>query len=69
MPGDEQIGRYCHFIISNDSMAEAPQSTELVDTFRKGTLAEKKKALQTLIMIISNDENYPRLLMPVLTNL
>lgn len=69
MPGEEQAGRYCHFIINNDTMAEAPQSSELSETFRKGTLAEKKKALQTLIMIISNDENYPRLLMPVLTNL
>ena len=31
-------GRYCHFIINNDEMVEAPQSTELVDTFRKGSL-------------------------------
>ena len=48
---------------------EAPQSSELVEVFRKGTLAEKKKALMSLIKIISNDDNYPRLLMPVLTNL
>ena len=37
--------------------------------FSKGTLEEKKKALKTLIKMISNDDNYPRLLMPVLTNL
>jgi coatomer subunit beta len=69
MPIEEPSNRYCHFIINNDAMVETPQSTELIDHFRKGTLAEKKKALQTLIKIISNDENYPRLLMPVLTNL
>jgi coatomer subunit beta len=37
--------------------------------FQSGTIDEKKKALQQLIRLISNDENYPRLLMPVLTNL
>mmetsp|Transcript_19580 Transcript_19580/g.26466 ORF Transcript_19580/g.26466 Transcript_19580/m.26466 type:complete len:133 (+) Transcript_19580:21-419(+) len=68
MPVEEQ-SRSCHFIINNDDLVEAPQSTELVEVFRKGTLQEKKKALMTLIKIISNDENYPRLLMPVLTNL
>ena len=65
----EETGRICHFIINNDAMVETPQASELTETFRKGTLADKKKALQTLIKIISNDENYPRLLMPVLTNL
>lgn len=35
----------------------------------KGSLEEKQRALQTLIKLISNDENYPRMLMPVLTNL
>ena len=69
MPPTEDQGRTCHFIINNDDQVEAPQSTELVEVFRKGTLQEKKKALMTLIKIISNDENYPRLLMPVLTNL
>lgn len=68
MPGEDQ-GRICHFIINNDAMVESPQSNELVTTFQRGTLAEKKKALMTLIKIISNDENYPRLLMDVLTNL
>ena len=68
MPIDE-ASRYCHFIINNDSMVEAPQQGELVKTFQSGTLDEKKKALQQLIKLISNDENYPRLLMPVLTNL
>ena len=50
-------------------MVEQPQHTELITTFQRGTLDEKKKALMTLIKIISNDENYPRLLMDVLTNL
>ena len=68
MPIDE-ASRYCHFIINNDSVMEAPQSTDLIARFQKGTFEEKKKALMLLIKIISNDENYPRLLMPVLTNL
>jgi len=50
-------------------MVEAPQSSELTEVMRKGTLSEKKKALMTLIKIISNDENFPRLIMPVLTSL
>jgi hypothetical protein len=68
MPIDE-ASRYCHFIINNDSMVEPPQSSELTTSFQRGTILEKKKSLQTLIKMISNDENYPRLLMPVLTNL
>jgi vesicle coat complex subunit len=68
MPVDE-ASRYCHFIINNDSMSEAPQSNELVTKFQKGTLEEKRSALKTLIRLISNDENYPRILMQVLTNL
>ena len=50
-------------------MVEPPQATELTTKFQKGTLEEKKTALKTLIRLISNDENYPRLLMQVLTNL
>jgi coatomer subunit beta len=68
MPVDGQ-SNYCHFIINNDSMVESPTSTELTTIFQKGTLEEKISALKTLIKLISNDENYPRLLMPVLTNL
>ena len=68
MPIDE-ASRYCHFIINNDAMVEAPQQGDLIKTFQSGTIDEKKKALQQLIKLISNDENYPRLLMPVLTNL
>ena len=62
-------GQCCHFIINNDAMVEAPQSSDLTTIFQKGTLEEKQSALKTLIKLISNDENYPRLLMPVLTNL
>lgn len=61
--------KYCYFIISNDDIAEPPQSSELQNAFVKGNLEEKKKALKTLLKMISNDDNYPRLLMPVLTNL
>jgi vesicle coat complex subunit len=68
MPIDE-ASKFCHFIINNDSMVEAPQSSELITRFQKGNVDDKKRALQTLIKLISNDENYPRLLMPVLTNL
>ena len=68
MPIDE-ASRYCHFIINNDSMSESPQASDLQSKFQKGTLDEKKQALKTLIRLISNDENYPRLLMQVLTNL
>lgn len=61
--------KYCYFIINNDDIVEPPQSSEIQNQFVKGTLEEKKKALRTLIKMISNDDNYPRLLMPVLTNL
>lgn len=68
MPADE-ASRYCHFIINNDAMVEPPQASDLTTKFQKGTLEEKRTALKTLIRCISNDENYPRLLMGVLTNL
>jgi coatomer subunit beta len=55
--------------VSNDDVVEPPQSSEIQSTFAKGTLEEKKKALKTLIKLVSNDDNYPRLLMAVLTNL
>lgn len=61
--------KYCYFIISNDDIVEPPQSSEIQQTFVKGNLEEKKKALKNLIKMISNDDNYPRMLMPVLTNL
>lgn len=38
-------------------------------TFQKGTIEERKDGLKQLIKMITNDENYPRLIMPVLTNL
>ncbi len=61
--------KYCYFIVSSDDIVEPPQSSEIQTAFVKGNLEEKKKALKTLIKLISNDDNYPRLLMPVLTNL
>ena len=68
MPPQERE-KYCYFIVNNDDIVEPPQSSEIQNQFVKGTLEEKKKALRTLIKMISNDDNYPRLLMPVLTNL
>ena len=67
MPQERE--KYCYFIINNDDIVEPPQSSEIQTSFVKGTLDEKKKSLRTLIKLISNDDNYPRLLMPVLTNL
>ena len=64
MPQDRE--KYCFFIVNNDDIVEPPQSSELSQIFLKGSLEEKKKALKTLIKMISNDDNYPRLLMPVL---
>jgi coatomer subunit beta len=69
MPPTTEREKYCFFIISNDDIVEPPQSSEIQQAFVKGSLEEKKKALKTLIKMISNDDNYPRLLMPVLTNL
>jgi len=67
MPSDRE--KYCFFIVNNDDLADPPQSSDLQNAFVKGSLEEKKKALKTLIKMVANDENYPRLLMPVLTNL
>lgn len=63
------VEKHCYLIISNDDIVEAPSSADLQTAFVKGTLDEKKKALKTLLKMISNDDNYPRLIMPVLTNL
>ena len=68
-PNDNPREKYCYFIVSNDDIVEPPQSSEIQNTFVKGSLEDKKKALKTLLKLISNDDNYPRLLMPVLTNL
>lgn len=69
MPPINEREKYCYFIINYDDIVEPPQSSEIQNAFVKGTLDEKKKSLKTLIKMISNDDNYPRLLMPVLTNL
>ena len=61
--------KYCHFIISCSDITEPPQSSEIQAAFSKGTLEEKKDNLKLLIKMIITDENYPRLIMPVLTNL
>jgi vesicle coat complex subunit len=69
MPPVPEREKYCFFIVSADDIVEPPQASEIQAAFVKGNVEEKKKALKTLIKLISNDDNYPRLLMPVLTNL
>ncbi len=61
--------KYCYFIVNCSDITEPPQSSEIQQAFVKGSLEDKKDGLKTLIKMISNDENYPRLIMPVLTNL
>jgi coatomer subunit beta len=55
--------------VSCSDIVEPPQSSDLITIFQKGTLEEKKENLKTLVKLINSDENYPRLIMPVLTNL
>lgn len=70
MPGEKEVEkRYCHFIVSCSDIVEPPQSADIQQAFLKGTLEEKKDNLKLLIKMIISDENYPRLIMPVLTNL
>jgi len=61
--------KYCHFILPTSDMVDPPQSSELAEVFARGTLEEKRENLKTLIKMITSDENYPRLIMSVLTNL
>jgi len=61
--------KYCHFIINCSDITEPPQSSDIQNAFVKGSLEEKKENLKLLIKMISSDDNYPRLIMPVLTNL
>ena len=70
MPQEKEVKKkYCHFIVSCSDIIEPPQSSDLTTSFQKGTLDEKKESLKTLIKMITTDDNYPRLIMPVLTNL
>jgi coatomer subunit beta len=55
-------------VINNDDITEPPLASDLTTSLQKGNIEEKKKAVRTLIKMISNDDNYPRLLMVVLTN-
>jgi len=70
MPAEKEVEkRYCHFIVSCSDIIEPPQSSDITTVFQKGTLQEKKDNLKLLIKMITTDDNYPRLIMPVLTNL
>jgi hypothetical protein len=61
--------RYCHFLINTNDILEPPQSSEITQAFMKGSMEDKKENLKLLVKMIIADDNYPRLIMPVLTNL
>ena len=61
--------KYCHFIVTTNDITEPPQSADIQNVFVRGSLEEKKENLKLLIKMIASDENFPRLIMPVLTNL
>jgi len=69
MPAPSDSEKYCYFIVGPDDSPEVPASSEIQQKFLKGTLPDKKSQLKRLIRLIANDETYPRLMMPVLTNL
>jgi len=61
-------GRISYFIVSNEDISskEESQPNNVEDKIVNGTVKEKIKALKTLIRMITNDENYPRMIMSVL---
>jgi hypothetical protein len=61
--------KYCHFLVNCSDIGEPPQASEITGVFLKGSLEEKKENLKLLMKLIISDDNYPRLIMPVLTNL
>jgi coatomer subunit beta len=67
--GREVEKKYCHFIIPTSDITEAPQSSDIQAAFARGTLEEKKENLKLLIKMIITDDNYPRMIMSVLSNL
>ena len=66
--GDKEI-KYCHFLVNCSDIGEPPQSSDITTIFMKGSVEEKKDQLKLLMKMIISDDNYPRLIMPVLTNL
>ena len=61
--------KYCHFIVNCSDIGEPPQSSDITSIFIKGSNEDKKENLKLLMKMIITDDNYPRLIMPVLTNL
>ena len=59
-----------YFIISNEDIANSEEASASVveKTLKTGTVPEKRKAMKLLLRQIVNDENYPRMMMTVLTN-
>ena len=64
----DSTGKVSYFIVSNEDIAskEESQSTNVENQLINGTTPDKIKALKTLIRMILNDENYPRMMMSVL---
>ncbi|CAI2382718.1 unnamed protein product [Moneuplotes crassus] len=64
----ENTGKISYFIISNDDIAskDEAQPNQVEDKIVNGTTKDKIKALKILIRMITNDENYPRMIMSVL---
>jgi coatomer subunit beta len=64
----DSSGKISYFIVSNEDIAskEDSQSATVENKLINGTTKEKIKALKTLIRMINNDENYPRMIMSVL---
>lgn len=64
----DSTGKVSYFIVSNEDIAskEESQSTNVENQLINGTTLDKIKALKTLIRMILNDENYPRMMMSVL---
>jgi vesicle coat complex subunit len=61
--------KHCYFIVNCDDISEQPQPSDIQTDIVKGTIREKKRALKILIKMITNDQNFPRMPMVVLTNL
>jgi len=64
----DNIGKISYFIVSNEDVAskDDSQSSNVENKLISGTTKDKIKALKTLIRMITNDENYPRMMMSVL---
>lgn len=58
------MAKACHLIIEYD-VQTPPNPTDLQKLLEKGTLDQKIDAMKTLILMILQDENFPRMIMTV----